>query len=243
MFSITIFSFSQRVPIITISKYSKFGCRNNYIGDTNSTNRLMALIHNVRFCQGLLKHNLNRGIDMRLWLLFKPSLTTAFSACFIKLAELANPIKLCLAFGCPYMPLMTSGHKLLPIIRMNLASLINSPTFNRAKLLASFASISYILATLKAVIYRGIAPTSLQIASPRAIIRCVLPAIKGIKQIGTGKTILWSICPVCFVTHIVNIIHLLEIVKRYWYTVADIEEKYCEIAAKRCSQSVMRLEV
>lgn len=244
MFSITLFSFSQRVPIITIGKDGEFGFGNNYVGNTNPANRLMALIGNLCLRQGLLKHNLNGSIYMRLGFLCH-SFSLEFCPCFFaKSTMLPCFIKLCLAFRCPYSSLMASGHKFFSSIRVGFAPLINSPTFNRAKLLASFVGMSYILATLKAFIFRCITPTSFQIASPRAVIRYELPAIKGIKGIPTSKASLRCFSPARFVTHIVNIAQFIEIVKRYCYTTAgEIEEKYCEIAAKRCSQGVMRLDI
>lgn len=233
MFSITLFNFRQRMPVIAIGKYGELGFGNYYIGDTNTIYRLMCFVNDASPRKCLLKHNLNRCVNVRLGLLFH-SIGSYFSPSFItKPTMLAGFIKLCFACRCPYSSFMASGHKFFSAIRVSYAPLINSPTFNRTKLLTSFTG--YILATLKAFVFRRIAPASLQIASPRAIIRCCLPAIKRIKDSATGEASLWCFGSVCCITHSFILPQLIEIVKKYCYTVVKIEEKYCHIAAQRCS--------
>ena len=235
---VNLFAFRQGVPIITISKDGKFSFWYHNIGNTYIADRFVALISYAYFGQGLLKHNLNRGIGFRQFLLH--SVCSYFSSSFLtKLALFAGFVKLRLAFRRPYSPLMASGHSLFSAIRMSFAYLLGNPTFYRAKLLRPFASLSYILTTIKAFANRNITPSELQIASPRAIIRSCLPAVERIENLTTSKASLRYFSSVCCVTHTFNIAQCIDIVKRYCYTTAnEIEEKL-----KRCSQSIMRLGI
>ena len=206
MFAVSSFNFRSIMPIIAISKYGELGFGNNHIRNTNSANRLLALVGNAQFIKGLLKHNLNRSIDMRLML-----------PCFIKL---------CFTFRCPHLFFMASRHKSLCSIRERLAPSIDSLAFSRAKLLLSAACASGWLTTYKALVRGSFTEARQLLASIRT---------EALRWLGT-PAIKWVVFLIAIITepsylhsHTCIIPHL------------EIEEKYYEIAAKRCSQGILEL--
>ena len=111
-----------------------------------------------------------------------------------------------------------------PAIRFAYLSL--HPTFHRAIFLRPIACMGYILSTLRAISIGGFTPPSQEIALTRAIRSRILSAIFRMERLVTSLTIQGY--PYSSHTYIIPQL--------------EREEKYCEIAKKRLSQSVMKLE-
>lgn len=105
------------------------------------------------------------------------------------------------------------------------------PAFNRAEQLATLTSIRNIPTALATMVRWCFTPSSHPITFERTIL-------------GILATIKWVKCLPAYLARICNSIYS-PIFTTHTYIIPqlEIEEKYCEIAAKRCSQSVMKLEI
>lgn len=112
---------------------------------------------------------------------------------------------------------------------LTLSGLIGNPTRKRAEQLRALARIRNVFPALFASIVGRIPPSTYQIAFPGTIF-LVRPTVKRIK--GFAAPITFKNCAIF--THVHSI-------DGYCETVKQIEEKYCEIAAKRLAQEVFAL--
>ena len=99
------------------------------------------------------------------------------------------------------------------------------PALQRTILLRPIACVCYILSALEAISFINLSPTSQEVTLTRAISSCILSTIFRVKKL----------------TAILTIQGYIKSLHTYIIPQKQIEEKYCEIAAKRLSQSVMKL--